>query len=150
MLGNAFSVSARPVSIWSANELWEKADLVVMGTANTSQDEYKVENAKADTWIPVLTKFNIEAVLKGQTGKKSVADNVFLTVRHNRYFDRVSEIAVIDGPSFVEFDPEPKNQYLIFLVRKPDGVYEPLTGQYAPWQSFLMVEAYHQSKERKK
>ena len=150
ILSNALSVSARPVRIWYPNELWEKADLVVMATADNSQDEYKVENSRADTWVPVLTKFNVEAVLKGKMEKKSVLDKVSVTVRHYRYHDKTSEITVIDGPAFVEFNPEAKNQYLIFLAGKPDGTYEPLTGQYDPWQSFLVVEAYHQSKERKK
>ena len=151
VLANAFSASARPVRIWYPNELWEKADLVVIATAEASQDEYKVENAKADTWVPVLTKFDVQAVLKGELEKKSVLEKVSVTVRHNRYYGKMADGRfVIAGPGFVEFNPKAKNQYLIFLAGKPGGAYEPLTGQYDPWQSFLLLQQYQQSKEREK
>lgn len=147
---NALSVSARPVRIWDPHDLWKKADLVVIATVETSQDEYQIDGAKADAWIPVLTKFDVQAVLKGKLEKKSVSDKVSVKVRHNRYADKTAEVTVVDGPSFVEFNPKARNRYLIFLARKQNGIYEPLTGQYDPWQSFLRLQQYDPSKERKK
>ena len=150
VLAKVIPVWARPVQVWHTNELLEKADLVVIAIAESSQDEYKVENAKADTWVPVLTKFDVQAVLKGNLEKKPVSDKVSVTVRHNRYFDKMAEVKVIDGPSFIEFNPKAKNQYLIFLTGKPNEVYAPLSGQYDPWQSFLLLQPYQQSQEREK
>lgn len=139
---------ARPVRIWNPDELWEKADLVVIARAGTSHDERKVEAAKPDTWIPVVTEFDVQAVLKGRLEKSSEPGRQVVKVRHNRYHDSNSEITVIDGPAFVEFNPKAKNRYLIFLVGKPGGIFEPLSGQYDPWQSFLRLQEYHKSRER--
>lgn len=144
----AFSVSARPIQLWSPNELWKKADLVVMATAETSQDAYKIENPKADSWVPVLSKFDVQAVLKGNIKKIEASGKMLVTVRHYRYHDKMSEVAVVDGPAFVTFNPKRQNRYLVFLTRKPDGTYEPLSGQYDPWQSFLLTEEYKKSKEQ--
>lgn len=138
------SVSARPVKIWSVEELHEKADLVVVGIAVSSADAKGLAypDAKTDTWVSVDTVFNIDCTLKG--GLKT--DRV--TVRHNRYYEKKAEITTIDGPSFVEFNTNFKNQYLIFLKRTDHGSYEPLTGQYDPDNSFFLLQRFHISKER--
>ena len=64
------------------------------------------------------------------------------------HFSKEAEVTVIDGPVFVEFDPQKKNQYLAFLKRNADGTYEPLTGQYDPYGSFKLVQPYHVTRER--
>jgi hypothetical protein len=71
-----------------------------------------------------------------------------LAVRHYRYFSPKAENAVIDGPAFVEFNSESKISYLIFLKKSPDGIYEPLTGQFDPVCSFFRVDRYHISQAR--
>ncbi len=150
VLANVLPASARPIQFWYPDELWEKADLVVMATAESSQDASSVPptEAKPNTWISVLTKFNVQAVLKGDLGKKSVTDKMFVTVEHRRYFDKMAEVTEVDGPAFVKFNPEIKNQYMIFLKGTNGENYQPLTGQYDPWQSFLRLEQYNSSKEK--
>jgi hypothetical protein len=141
----ASSVSARPVKIWSFEELNEKADLVIVGTAISSADAKGLAypEAKADTWVSVDTVFQIDSTLKGDLKTDKV------TVRHNRYYGNTPEITIIDGPSsFIEFNTKLKNQYLIFLKRTDDGSYVPLTGQYDPGNSFFLLQQYHISKER--
>ena len=138
----AASIEARPVKIWSLQELTTKADLVVVATAVSSTDtkNWVYPEAKDTTWVTVDTVFSIETVLKGELKGPSV------TVQHFRYWK--PEASVIDGPSFVQFAPSKKHRYLMFLGRKANGRYEPLTGQYDPDGSFFMLENYHISRER--
>ena len=138
---------ARPVRSWSRADLWQKADLVLLAKAGDSHDESTPEKAKPETWVPVLTRFRVLTVMKRSAGgNRSEAATVL--VRHYRYFSPDSEITVVDGPGFVAFDPRKENEYLIFLSAREGGVYEPLTGQYDPWQSFLRIEPYTHAEER--
>jgi hypothetical protein len=137
-------LSARPVRMWSVQELTKEADLVVVGTVSSSADaaNHASPDAKADTWIAVNTTFTVDSALKGEFKDKTVA------VRHHRYNDPKAEITIVDGPSFVRFDSKLKNRYLIFLRRNAEGVYEPLTGQFDPDGSFFLLTPYHQTREQ--
>ncbi len=140
----ALPVGARPVKMWSLQELTAKADLIVVATALFSQDAkgFAYPNAEAKTWVTVDTLFSVATVLKGDL--KSAT----LTVQHFRYHDRNAAMTVIDGPSFIEFSASKKHQYLMFLERKGKGLYVPLTGQYDPVNSFFLLQNYHVSRER--
>jgi hypothetical protein len=72
-----------------------------------------------------------------------------LKVRHHRYFEAGSDVSVIDGPALLEFNSKLKNRYLIFLKRTEGGLFEPLTGQQDPGNSFLLLKEYHVSRERR-
>lgn len=135
---------ARPVDLWSEERLWKEADLVVIGTATSTEDgNADATNAKPESWVEVDTTFAASRVLQGPPAAESVV------VRHRRYRSTLAETAVVDGPSFVEFDPAKKHSYLMFLKKtETDGVYEPLTGQYDPWQSFVQQVRYHVTNER--
>jgi hypothetical protein len=135
---------ARPVELWSDDRLWKEADLVLIGTVKSS-DDVKADhsNAKPDSWVEVDTTISPGRVLKGTLEAKTAV------VRHRRYFAKDAEIEAIGGPSFVEFDPKKKHKYLMFLKKTDtDGVYEPLTGHYDPWQSFVQQVRYHVTNER--
>jgi hypothetical protein len=136
---------ARPVDLWSDDRLWKEADLVLIGTVKSSDDvPADHSNAKPDSRIDVDTTFTVGRVLKGKLAGKQVV------VRHHRYFAKEAEIEVIDGPSFVEFNPGKKHEYLMFLKKAEGdaGVYEPVSGQYDPWQSFVRQVKYHVTSER--
>lgn len=136
---------ARPADHWSEDRLWKEADLVLIGTVKSSDDvPADHSNAKPDSHIDVDTVFAAGRVLKGKLAGKQVV------VRHQRYFAKEAEIEVIDGPGFVEFNPEKKHQYLMFLKKAEGdaGVYEPVSGQYDPWQSFVQQVKYHVTNER--
>jgi hypothetical protein len=142
------AANARPARHWSEAELWDQADVVVIAKAHSTKDVNRVpaDPPPPETWVAVATTFEIQAVLKGKPSDKS------LEVRHHRYLGKDAEVAVVDGPSFVEFTAG-KHQYLMFLkAEKVDGavVYEPLTGQFDPDRSFRRVEPYHVSDEREK
>lgn len=144
VLAPGIPATARPVRGWSTAELWAKADLVVIATAKSTQDaeNQRFDHPQDDTWVAVETVFDAQASLKGGLKEKT------LTLRHLRYYNKQAEVTVRDGPAFVEFDVHKKNSYLMFLKRGTDGLYEPLTGQTDPYQSFIMLQPYHVTKER--
>jgi hypothetical protein len=144
-LALASGLFARPVDLWSEDRLWKEADLVLVGTVKSSAySEADHSNAKPDSKIDVHTVFTVGRVLQGKLATKTVV------VCHHRYFAKATEIEVVDGPSFVEFNPKKRHQYLMFLKRSAGGdeLYEPVTGQYDPWQSFVQQVRYHVTNER--
>ena len=128
---------ARPVQLWSIEELKEQADVVLIGSVAATEDAqgFTYENAAADTWVKVDTVFQVETVFKGKLEADTVA------VRHERYFGQEAEVQVVDGPAFIAFDAEQKQRYLIFLKRTEGGTLEPLSGQYDPEFSFFRIGA---------
>jgi len=138
--------NARPVRMWSPDELTQKADIIVIATIKSIEDEYSKRMVssipKADTWVPIESVFDVQAVLKGHLSNKTV------TIRHYRYFDKSAEVIVSDGPGFVEFNPAKKNQYLIYLKQRPGASYEPLSGQEYPYLSFSRLRPYQITSER--
>lgn len=144
LLAASQSLLARPVEVWSEERLWKEADLVLIGTVKSSDDvEADHSNAKPDSLVAVDTIFSAGRVLKGTVAGKTAI------VRHRRYFSKDAEIEVIDGPSLVGFNPAKKHQYLMFLKKADEeGVYEPLTGQHDPDQSFVQQVRYHVTNER--
>ncbi len=128
--------NARPVRLWSPAELTQKADLIVIAAIQSTGDlkPMDLSTAKFDTWVPVKSVFVVQSVLKGHLAGKTV------TVDHYRYMDKRAEISVVDGPSFVEFNPAKKSQYLIYLKHRSSDTYEPLTGQEDPGLSFALLE----------
>ncbi len=135
LLASGSLLHARPVKGWSLKQLHEAADVVVIGTVRSSADApgHEYPNAKDDTWIAVDTAFSVDCVLKG-----GLRANI-LTVRHHRYYDKKATIKTLDGPAFVEFRSRLTRKYLIFLRHADDGVFEPLTGQYDPGDSFFAL-----------
>lgn len=143
LLGLFVPSQARPVRMWGPDELAQKADLIVIATAQSTADEFRFDTprAKPDTWIPVISVFDVQSVLKGSVVGKTVV------VRHYRYFSPSADITVVDGPAFVTFNPQLKNPYLIYLKRV-NGAYEPLSGQEDPCLSFSLLQPYQWSQEQ--
>ena len=138
----------RPVKGWSFKELEETADLIVIGTVESSDDakNWVYEKPEITTWVAVDSVFRVSAVLKGELKKEK------LVLRHHRFYHPRGEL-ILDGPAFVEFDPKLKHRYLMFLKKSKaeEGIVdhlEPLTGQYDPYQSFWLLKRYHVTNER--
>lgn len=129
----AASLAKRPIRLWSSEDLLKAADVVVIATVQNSTHDTKgheYAHGKSDTWVDVDTDFGVQATLKGKNiGKR-------LTLRHKRYYSEKATIEVVDGPAFVTFNAQTKTAYLLFLKQGVDGVYEPVTGQVDPEQSF--------------
>lgn len=139
-------LNARPMYMWSHDELTAKADLIVIAAINSTHDEinnYDKSTLKPDSIIPVLSIFDVKSVLKGTlpAAVKSIS------IRHERYYDQRSATTVIDGPCFIHFNTTKKNSYMIYLHKEQNGIYTPLSGQYDPGLSFFLLNPYHTSNE---
>lgn len=135
------AASARPTRKWSMKELWQKADLVAIGTIQSTADAPFMfdETPKEDTWIGVNSLFDTQAVLKGKFAGQA------LTLRHFRFYSK--DFIGFNGPVFIRFNVSKKNQYLMFLKRMAGGDYEPLTGQLDPHKSFHFLQPYNGGRE---
>ena len=130
--------AARLLPSWPYDKLFREADLVVLARPVSSADSGEV--ARPGGWkvefIGVNTKFEAKAVLKG----KLEGDQ--LTVLHHRLRDGVQ---VVNGPLLVSFRLRglavqtkaakailARPDYLLFLKRRADGRYEPVSGPVDP------------------
>jgi hypothetical protein len=112
-LWTSSNAHARPVQNWTDEQLTSEADLIVIATATSSQDEpADRRNAIPDSWVGVNTSLKPSAILKGKLDDKSN------TVLHDRYFDKQMAITIVGGPEFVEFDTTGATKYLLFLKQR--------------------------------
>jgi hypothetical protein len=125
----ASTAEARVVPAWPYDKLLADADLVVIGRAVSSADTG--ETLPDNSWgklLGVETSFQPQAVLKGKlAGNK-------LTVLHYRL---EGKLMPPNGPMLVSFRRAADKtkggpDYLLFLKRRADGRYEPVTGQIDP------------------
>lgn len=119
-------LSARLFQPLSPQQLNDKSDLVIIATpASTGDSGEKLFNFNGfvgQTAVGVETKFTVLTVLKGDSTTR-------LVVLHHY---RVDGISAPNGPNFVSFDPAKNQQFLLILVREPDGRYAPTSGQIDP------------------
>ena len=145
----ASRASARPVHILTTEETYRDASLIVIATPTGTRDalEFTVDGTPDQT-ADVLTDFRIESIVQGSLAPTEDNRSRTITIRHLRYVNRSSEVSVVDGPSFVEFDPSFNNRYLIVLKRESEH-YVPLSGQHDAPQSFFLLKPYQITDERK-
>jgi hypothetical protein len=129
---------ARPVDNWSYERLFKESDLVVI--AQPVQSEDSPDRTKDDLWkiefIGINTKFDALHVLKGK------CKSAKLTVLHFR-----ANVLIENGPGFVTFrtkdlrytlqdrtivEAAGPSRYLLFLKKRDDGRYEPVSGRTDP------------------
>ena len=107
--------------------------------ANTAAKDQLTEGERSSTDFDATeTRFKVLAVFRGEVAKE-------ITLLHFSYSSRVG--VVINGASFVRFEvpekryPEDNGDagnytWLAFLKKRPDGRFEPATGQYDSNYSF--------------
>lgn len=126
-------IAPRPVAgrlhyAWSYQELFDKSDFVVIAkvsdATHDTAERSNLPDVKPPDSLPVIgvaTQFQTRLVLKGTKVERFI-------LHHCRLVE--SEIAIINGPSFMSFDPKKTSQvYLLFLIRDPDGRFAPVAGQ---------------------
>ena len=121
------AAAARPIGAIPYDKMLRDADLVVVATAVKSDDTKDMPATDWKLpWIGIDTTLTIQAVFKGERPEK-------LVVLHYRVKDGVG---VPNGPLLVTFRPPASPltgpDYLLFLKRRPDGRYEPLSGPIDP------------------
>jgi hypothetical protein len=127
--------SARIMRSWAYQEMFDKADLVVVAEGVSTKDtEERSTLTDVHPNVPVIgvtTEFKTRLVLKG-----SHDVNTF-HLHHYRFSDEKDELAA-DAPDLVRLS-ERHLPFLMFLVRESDGRYAPVSGQTDP-ASFSVVE----------
>jgi hypothetical protein len=130
--------AARLLPAWPYEKLLREADLVVLARPVSSADSGEV--ARPAGWkvefLGVNTRFDLRAVLKGKL------EGTQLTVFHHRLKDGVT---LRNGPLLVSFRQHglslttktakvglARPDYLLFLRRRADGRYEPVSGPVDP------------------
>lgn len=147
------SVAAgRLVEGWPYERLNKEADLIVIGTAVVTKDtsDSFIDERWPLEFIGVNTTFEVMQILKGKTNEKKidVLHFKFGKVHNKANVQKGKIIEIIDGPSFVSFRTTPtrieidgflltnhKFEYLLFLKKRKDGRYEPVSGHIDPSMS---------------
>lgn len=124
---------ARFTRDWTDQEVFDKADLVVIATVVSSSDtKERITLPEIDSRnqvIGVETEFQTSLVLKGP------ADFTKFRLHHYR-----SSEDFTNGPMLIEIPPGKHHTYLLFLIKERDGTYAPVTGQTDPTvQSVLQL-----------
>jgi len=132
---------ARIHRAWSYPELMKAADLVVIvaphGTTPTGKQQALPDITQVDAsgkkssvmGERLETDLELVVVLKGKPLDTKGKDATRILLHHTR---EVSTQPSINGPGLVNFDAQPKRQYLMFLVREKDGRYAAVSGQTDP------------------
>jgi hypothetical protein len=133
---------ARRVEIWSFERLGETADVVLIGTvASTEQWSEKLKaQLFAEDLEGQLTTFDVETVFKGKDIGKHI-QVIHYRVRKGiliengpvlasfRKTGRRLEINSVDGVEHRMDVEEGTPHYLLYLKKRSDGKYEPISGQ---------------------
>ncbi len=120
----------------SFQEMFDKADIVVVATAiktrDTTERKKLIEIDVIHTIAPeqlqdevtgVETEFQTRLMLKGAKDL-----NKFL-LHHYKYTIEREEM---DTPQFIQIPSKRHGTFLMFLIREKDGRYAPVTGQFDP------------------
>ena len=131
----AVNAAARLSRHWTYQEMFDASDLVIIAIAQSSKDtgdrttlpDY---TPRVDV-VPVLTKFESFLILKGPKEIKK------FDLFHYRYASGDDEFAMSNTPFLIRIEDEKQPTFLLFLSKRDDETYEPVTGQTDP--AFLSV-----------
>jgi hypothetical protein len=152
------SASSRITEYWPYERLFKEADLVVIATAQkTTRAKERFED---DLWplelVGLNTRFQVEHCVKGKLKKDKIVVLHFrfggLSKKEKK--EKTPREFIIDGPSFLNFRLKeiivklkdrnltmPRPEYLLFLKRRKDGRYEPVSGRIDPVYSVREIFA---------
>ena len=137
LLATASFAEARVSEAWSYQDLYDRADLVVLGVVTSTTDTTEatiLPNMRPDVHVfGVSTEFRIGGILKGDAHLKSCV------LHHYRLANPDSVLQ--DGPVLVSFDVTPQRHYLLFLTREADGRYKPVAGQMDSAKSIFKLDS---------
>lgn len=123
-------LNARITRQWSYEEMFDKADLVVIATAMSSKDVG--ERTVLPDYTPmlnvvgVLTEFEPRVVMKG-----AIHTAKFLLF-HYRYESEDDQFATANTPELIRIKAGTRSTFLLFLVKERGSTYSPVTGQTDP------------------
>jgi hypothetical protein len=124
------ALDARFVEPWTYQQMFEKADLVVIArpinTSDTAEHQMLPDYAPPLPVIGVTTEFETRLVLKGSK------DVTLFKLHHFRYRADADETAMSNTPELLKIKVEKRTTFLLFLIKERDGRYAPVTGQTDP------------------
>ena len=124
------SSCARPVKMWSYDELFAEADLVVIAEPRTVQRTAESLPRHAGLLVGLTTSFAPKYVVKGTPRERQI--------RLIHYELKDTDAIIINAPMLVSFEIDERViavEYLLFLKVRPDDRYEPVSGQIDPIMS---------------
>jgi hypothetical protein len=143
------AASARALEDWPYDRLLKEADLVVIAVPKKTEKtrdkvHYPGEKRRVEYLRGQVTVFEVQGTIKGQAPKDG------LKVLHSRLF-KVEDVP--SGPMLIEFrigeysfeysdgtkTIRRETPYLLYLKRRKDGRYEPVSGLYDPRLSVFEV-----------
>jgi hypothetical protein len=116
---------ARLTKPWRYQEMFDRADLVVIARVVTTKDTSERSTILGLDVIGVTTDFRTHLILKGD---KSIAS---FQLHHYRVASVAADASLANGPNFIRFSFE-HPAFLLFLNKADDGRYVPVTGQEDP------------------
>ena len=116
---------ARIVEHWTYEEMFSKADLVVIAkvisTREIGERAVLLDDIKV---VGVATEFKSLLILKG------IDKPTTFQLHHYKLLSRADE-NLVNGPDLVRIPSQP-SAFLLFLIKERDGRYAPVTGQIDP------------------
>jgi hypothetical protein len=128
-------MEAQLMYYWSYEEMFDKADLVVIARPlwTKDTDEYTTEPGDLRV-IGVNTEFETRLVLKGKRNVKN------FVLHHYRHVE--NKVAILNALQVLVFNPKDRdNTYLMFLIRERDGRYAPATGRDDPAAALSVLKS---------
>jgi hypothetical protein len=142
LLGAGQDIHARDIPAWPYERLFNEADAVILADAISNHDTTDVSDPKG--YIGVDTVLQVKHVMKGKIETKNITVLHFRHDPHHAFADGmlVVHFRLTGGYLRGEFLPDnkkmmpiqvkeslPQPEYMLFLKRRADGRYEPVTGQ---------------------
>ncbi|MGB8352798.1 MAG: hypothetical protein WCD79_02835 [Chthoniobacteraceae bacterium] len=138
LLAITAQLDARGISIWSYAKLRNCADFVVIAKTISNTDTKDVFLAEKDGYTGVNTEFEVLDVSKGDVDAKKITVLHFKNAPGSSHMDgaltihfrikTLAETAAEMHPEHLQ-NPEARQVYILFLKKRNDGRYEPVTGQ---------------------
>lgn len=124
-IGGVPDGTARITKAWRYQEMFDKADLVVIARVVAGTDTDERSTLGPFNVIGVTTEFRTHLILKGDKGITA------FQLHHYRFASEAENEAIANGPNLIRFSWE-HAPFLLFLIKEPDGRYAPVTGQEDP------------------
>jgi hypothetical protein len=128
VLASVGAASARITVAWTYQQMYDKADLVVIAYGVSTRDTAERTTLNdLEPHVPVIgvvNEFKTSLVLKGKE------DTGTFELHHYRFASAHDQLAA-NSPDLVRLS-ETHLPFLMFLVKEPDGRYAPVTGQTDP------------------
>lgn len=136
-------------TIWSFDQLRDKADVVVIAECERVVDTGRTTaHPDLKPFLPVFemrSTFRVQSVLKGGSNAL-LSDSTFELLHYRLDVQRAQQpkhpgeppLGIVNGGAYLELQPH--STYLLFLSRRPDGAFEPLTGHARPQDAVFLLK----------